>query len=676
MWTRNLTWIVGIVLLGGCSNYPLRQQVDDLICTPMSVDPAPEPGKKTSLPDKLGKFDPSSDVRVTSGEAGVDSAFDALRTASFQDKKNQLRMYDRIVNKSWMDNIPGSDADVIKVEINKNAPDRTAELLRANKEVADKHFKSLAPLDPEFKPAPGPNGQQLTLADLQKMARTNSPLLRQAAANWEAAKGAAFQAGMYPNPALAFGGNTPGQSGGPIYEVTATQTIKTVNKLPLTQAAAIKDLEVARWAYRRAETDLTYAVRSNYFAVLVAQETIRVNRAVVQLTDEIYRVMVDSFRVGQNTPYEPLQMGVFAEQARTALIVSRNSYTLAWKNLATSMGLPAMPPTDVAGRITGNDGIPVPKYRHEKILPIVLSRHTDVLTALENVDKARYNLRLAEVTPIPDVNLQFGGWYDNTQGGPNRWVSMTSLGFTIPVWDQNKGAIRQARGQLLSNVEGPHAVRNALTASMADAYRRYDESMTLIDMYVHRILPRQVQSFRQTLNNHEASADAAYWDVIGAEQNLLTMVGNYLPLLGTFWQSVADVANLLQTDDIFAGEPVAEPLPDLAELLKCCHPCSTNPNPELKSFDPTWPHAGTDVTRPALLAPTPLEKKQQSNYMPSLPELPPRIEFGAPVEYPNQNQSIIPLPGVNRSEAAILPMPALPANDYVVPYGNNRSNQN
>ena len=70
---------------------------------------------------------------------------------------------------------------------------------------------------------------------------------------------------------------------------------------------------MSEWAFRRAETDLSWNVRSGYFAVLVAQESIRANRALVSLTDEVYRVMVKQFRNGENAGYEPAQMGVFAE---------------------------------------------------------------------------------------------------------------------------------------------------------------------------------------------------------------------------------------------------------------------------------------------------------------------------------------------------------------------------
>ena len=87
-------------------------------------------------------------------------------------------------------------------------------------------------------PLPGPNGRPYTLADLQQLAAANSPTLRQAASDVEAARGLLQQAGLYPNPTI-------GYEAGPNANNTATgtqgffidQVIKTGGKLKL-QAAS------------------------------------------------------------------------------------------------------------------------------------------------------------------------------------------------------------------------------------------------------------------------------------------------------------------------------------------------------------------------------------------------------------------------------------------------------
>ena len=47
--------------------------------------------------------------------------------------------------------------------------------------------------------------------------------------------------------------------------------------------------------------------------------------------------------------YEPMQVRVLALQARTLTIQGHNRYLAAWKQLAAAVGLPGLPPSELAG---------------------------------------------------------------------------------------------------------------------------------------------------------------------------------------------------------------------------------------------------------------------------------------------------------------------------------------
>lgn len=568
MWAkaRSLRVPIGLLFLVGCT-YPVRQQVDTLICerSSLSHDLAPADEDK---PDRIEKA-PKKDGAAADKD-GVQPAQLLLTQGQDQPKKPNLEQ--RLLDKTEpSSSIPGSTAPNIK--LNPNLPTYKEKI----KEVIDQNYKPAPPLpiDKDF-PA-GPNGAALTLADLEHIAYTNSPLLRQAASDIEAARGAAIQAGAYPNPTLTYNAVGVGPSGGPTVGGSIGFTIKTMGKLKLAQAAALENLKAYEFAYRRAETDMMWNVRTNYYNVLVAQESLRANRGLVELTDEVYRVMIDLLRAGEGVSpsYEPAQMAVFTEQARTALVIARNQRLLAWRQLAASMGVPEMPPT----LLTGNVHVAVPHLDWEKSLAHVLSKHTDVLTTATAIDQARYNLRLAQVTPIPDLAVSVGMLSDLTLPGPYRDISQVSVTIPVPVFDQNKGAIRQSQAALVRAMEEPHRVRASLTATFADAYRRYEENRVLLEMYQKSILPKQVQSFRGAVKiNYGAVGIVAFTDLISAEQNLITTIGAYLPILAAQWQAVADVSSWLQTDEVYAMVDQMNTLPavDFDELLKlpCHHPCS------------------------------------------------------------------------------------------------------
>ncbi len=146
------------------------------------------------------------------------------------------------------DDLPG--ADVAPLRLPPITPSNPMEREAAIKKL----FPPLPPLGPPLTAQPGPDGQPLSLSALQRMAQDGNPVLRQAQHDIEAARGAAIQAGLYPNPIVGFEADTiseadtAGQQGGYIQ-----QTIKTAGKLKLAQAAASIDVLNAELALRRAK---------------------------------------------------------------------------------------------------------------------------------------------------------------------------------------------------------------------------------------------------------------------------------------------------------------------------------------------------------------------------------------------------------------------------------------
>jgi outer membrane protein, heavy metal efflux system len=585
---RHLWLAVALLALAGC-NMPVREEIDSLVCKSAqhTIDRQPNTAADTGL----------------------------LTLPPEEPTKQGKTMTDRL-------EVPKAitfDTKPLEMPSPKQTP--KDEYQSKLQKAADKYFPVLPETGADPMVSPGPNGHPMTLADLQRLAAANSPELREAAANVKIAEGVMEQQGLYFNPTLGIDGQTIGKSGGPLWGPTLAQTISTMGKLKLAQAAAQMDLENSQLAYRRAETDLAAAVRGLYFQVLIADENIRQVHALVDLTDEVYKVMRQKFILGGDVAaYEPMQVGVFAAQARSGLIQARNSFSTAWKQLAAKMGIPGMPPTQLAGRIRD---LPVPQFRYDTVLAHVLADHTDVKTAEYGILKARYNLRLQEVTAIPDVSVQVGLTQDLTPPGPERLYANFGVNFQLPVFNYNQGNIRSARAGLVFAMEEPHRVRESLTFGVADAFNRYDTGMKQLELNIKSILPNQVQAFRATVLRHDQAelGAVAYNDLVSAEQNLVSVIQTYFTVLSGAWQAVVDLASFAQTDDIFQlaeGRQFAD-LPNLSAVLPldCCHPCSPVQGAVLKGADLHWPSAGMGPAPKGKLLP------------PQFPEVP----MAAPAEH-------------------------------------------
>src|SRR5262249_13128903 len=144
-------------------------------------------------------------------------------------------------------------------------------------------------------------------------------------------------------------------------------------------------------------------------------------------------------------------------QVRGTLEQARNSSQTAWKQLASALGLPGMPPTQLAGRVDA----PLPVFDFEAVKSQMLTRHTDVLTAENDILRARLNLRQAQVARYPDVDFQLKLQKDYT-APPHLLTASIQASAPIPTWDRNQGNIMQAEAQLAAAEEEPHKVRDDL----------------------------------------------------------------------------------------------------------------------------------------------------------------------------------------------------------------------
>ncbi len=592
---RWLPLTLALLLAGGCL-YPVREKVDSVVC---DLDAQPRDVQTSQVEGPTAATSTPTDAKGEKpAKVGKTAAPDKDQTmtlvaAEQGERRDQPSILDRL---ELGRDFPGGNAP--KIELPPFKPENKAERER----IINKLYPPLDPLGTDPAPLAGPDGHPLTLSDLQRIALAKHPSIRQAAARVEAARGAAIQAGMPSNPTFSAEGDTFGTAGAPGYEgFFLEQRIPLLNRLQLQRAAAAMDLKNAEVALRRAETDLAHQVRGNYFAVLVALESMRINKALVDFTTSVYDIQLDQLKVGGlAAPYEPMLLRVAALQARLALYQSRNQYQSSWKLLAASLGQPTLAPTEVAGRLD----IPVPVYDHARVLEWALIHHTDVRTAQNSLLQSNYQLRLAQLVPISDADLRIGAQKDYT-GPPHLVVGTVALAFTIPIWDRNQGGIIQAQGNVVAASEQEHLARTNLTTTLATAYNTYVNNRLAIEMYRKEILPRQVQGYRALYERFQGeglriapaagSTTPAFGDLLSAQSTLVTNVQAYTVALGALWQSVTDVADVLQTDDLYqiGGEAVPtealEAVPDLRQLpaLPCCHPCAP-PDAAFGSDNGVW----------------------------------------------------------------------------------------
>ncbi len=336
----------------------------------------------------------------------------------------------------------------------------------------------------------------------------------------------------------------------------------------------------------------------------MAQANLRVNEALFQFTNDIYRSLVDlavsggggAAAGGGFAPYDPMQLRPTVLQAQLNIITARNQYHSAWRQLAAALGLPDMCPTQLEGRVDA----PVPCFDY-KALVARLNKHTDVLTAEVSIQKAKYSLQAAKLVPLPDLDMRVLVQKDFTSF-PNQIAHSFVMSGSIPLWDQNRGGIRQAEWLLAQAAVGPDQSRNALIGILAEAYGRYLTARKAVEI-VQQQLRDQVRFYKgHRLRWNAVPAEVSFVDLYVAQQALAGFIASYIIALGQQWQAVVDIGNLLQSEDLFcaaAPEPMP-PIPDLNHLQPPPPPIALPPGPGA-----LFPHNAPPALNPAAGGPPP-----------------------------------------------------------------------
>ena len=257
-------------------------------------------------------------------------------------------------------------------------------------------------------PSPEPSGPT-DLAGMLAIATENSAALKQAAADVAAARGAALQAGLHPNPTGGYqgdqigSGHTAGQQG-----VFLSQTFVTHGKLGLAQAAALAEVARTEAAMQQARADLASQVRARYYALMTATESVRISQEIARTFAALAERHQKLFDSGQPVaPHEVSQARALAAGAQSELAAASNRRTAAAKQLAAIVGN-----TDVAAVALDPANTPLPLYRFDQLRDRVLTEHSELKGAAAQVERAKYQLHLARIAPYPNVETNSYVQYD------------------------------------------------------------------------------------------------------------------------------------------------------------------------------------------------------------------------------------------------------------------------
>jgi cobalt-zinc-cadmium efflux system outer membrane protein len=392
----------------------------------------------------------------------------------------------------------------------------------------------------------GDNLSASTLSQFEQVALDNHPAIQSARQAVASARGRALQAGLYPNPFLQGGAI---QWGGQetFWAATVSQEIVTARKLYLQRQAECQAVRQAEQELNRIRFEVLRNIRAGFYVTLALQIRVDALTQLLGISKKSYESGQRLKLGGEGTLTDELQLKIQYRRSVAGLASASAQLAAAKNSLAALTGVPDLNIDRIEGSLTEA----LPDLEYPLVRAGVLAENAEARKASIEINRRRFLLRRSIVQPIPNPIVQAGYQYyvggvgNGSDGIQN--LPTVMVGFPVPVFNRNQGAIREARAELS---RASFELRNTqvdLSNRAADALGRLNASSELVKEFENEILP----SAKQTVELAQAAYQGGQFSLLQLLQAQRDLVDAYLGSIeaqSQRWLAAVDIAQLLQLE--------------------------------------------------------------------------------------------------------------------------------
>ena len=407
--------------------------------------------------------------------------------------------------------------------------------------------------DPLLLPMPGDvlasQSTAISLDELEALAQANNPTLVQAAAQVEASRGAAYQAGLYPNPVVGYASDQIGINGtaGELQGAFVSQEFVTGGKLKLSRAKWTKQVAVAETNLSAQYTRVLNDVRIHFYRTLAAQQLLAVQGKLLENAKDNLQTHKEMLNLGQTNQSGLLQAEVDLHRAQLKQQAAENDLEQEWRNLVAMVGTPELQCTTLRGRLEP----PQEFYDWNSALNQLLESSPEIVAAWERVQHDEITVERERVQPIPNilVDVNFGHNFETDNS-----VAGVTVGLPIPIFDKNQGTVDQALADLNRSRADVKRLELSLMSRLSTEFRNYQTACQHVETYRDEMLPKGKQAY--DLLHHSYKERRAPWpDVLMAQQIYLNLQADYIMSQLKYHESEIAISGMLLTGGL--AEPPA-----------------------------------------------------------------------------------------------------------------------
>ena len=385
------------------------------------------------------------------------------------------------------------------------------------------------------------DGTPLTIDALEAMAITNNPTLVQATAQVGAARGAAYQAGRYPNPVIGYSGEQIGVEGtaGEFQGGFIGQEFVTGGKLRLSREKHTQRARIAETNLQAQQQRVLNDVRIAYYRAVAAQRLVKIHRNLLANGEDNLQTHKEMLNLGQTNQAGLLQAEVDLQQDRLNLRAAQNNLQKTWRELVALVGVPNLKLQPLADHLVQGDG----PLAWDAALKQVLNHSPELIAAWEKVRHDEITVQRERVEPIPNllVSANVGRNYETRET-----VSGVSLGIPLPIFDRNRGTVRQALADLSRSQAETRRLELDLRTRLAAHYRDYCTAWQHVEDFRTIMIPKAKKAY-DLLHASYKKRRAAWPDVLRARRRHFDLQAQYTNHLLRFREADVAIRGMLLT---------------------------------------------------------------------------------------------------------------------------------
>lgn len=354
-----------------------------------------------------------------------------------------------------------------------------------------------------FPPEPSVPDHEITLDELEQLASTHNPAIKQAIAAASRANGIRQQVGLKPNPTVGYFADEIGDNDAAgLHGAFLSQTIVTGGKLIANRRVLGHDVEAMRWRVEAQRVRVLADVRTRFFEALAARKQIELAQDFRTVAEKGVSIAKD--RLDRDGTLPDL-MQAEIQLSEVDLLIKRSDLKLnaIWKELVSIVGIPNLAPL----KPTGDLRLPRMNRNFEETYQQIVDESPLLLAALQEVCRTRANLNRQKMQSRPNLTGQLGVGHDDSTG--DEFVNL-QLSMPIPVHNANQGNIRAAYAAYCEATQNVQRIKMQIRQDLAGVVQDYEVAEATAEQYETTILPKA----KDSLDLITASQEAGEFDFL------------------------------------------------------------------------------------------------------------------------------------------------------------------